>query len=67
VKLCLAAGKIARRTDRPALQALFTVNGWELFDDAWVADHLARTAGCGYENDVAFVVAKILQRGNSEE
>lgn len=62
VTLCLATGKIAGGSDREGLEALFDRRGWRLFDDAWIEEHLALAADADYENDVAFVVAKILKR-----
>lgn len=65
VTLCLAAGKLARPLDRDAMHQLFQKRGWRLFDDEWVRERLRATASSGYENEVALVVAKILERGRS--
>lgn len=62
VTLCLAVGKIAGGTDLDGLTEHFHANGWRLFDDAWVRERLMTAAQCGYENDVAFVVSKLLLR-----
>ena len=68
VTLCLATGKMAGGTDRKLMQAHFDRKGWLLFDDRWVAEHLLSAASADYENDVAFVVAKILRRnGNLDQ
>lgn len=61
VQLCLAAGKIvASEVDR--LQALFDVNGWQLFGPAWIREQLIGVAASGYDNAVAAVTAKMLLR-----
>jgi hypothetical protein len=64
IRLALATGKIARKTDVEALKLHFQSNGWLLFDSAWVQQKLASTIDAGYENEVALVVAKILLRAN---
>jgi hypothetical protein len=66
VRLCLAAGKIAAKSDVNAMHAHFDANGWLLFDENWVRKHLRATAEAGYENDVALVVAKVLERNRCE-
>jgi hypothetical protein len=62
VRLALACGKV-REPDRHQLAAHFEQNGWELWDEAWLRDRLARMARNGYENQVSAVVAKLLLRG----
>lgn len=62
ITLCLATGKIASRTDRDGMTKHFQDNGWLLFDDEWVRERLGKTANAGYENDVSYVVAKLLRR-----
>ena len=62
ITLCLATGKIASRTDRDGMKRHFQDNGWLLFDDEWVRERLGNTANAGYENDVSYVVAKLLRR-----
>lgn len=64
VRLCLAAGKIARKSDRDGLLQHFASKGWLLFDSYWVRERLLKASQCGYENDVAFVVSKLLLRGD---
>ena len=64
VTLCLATGKIATATDRVGMTALFKRRGWQLFDEGWIEQRLAKLAHADYENDVSFVVAKILRRAN---
>ena len=65
--LCLAAGKVARRTDRDAMARCFEQNGWRLLDDRWIRSELRKTADADYENEIAFVVSKILMRGGDDE
>jgi len=62
VKLSLACGRIASNTDRKALHAYFAENGWELWDEAWLREHLRLMSERGYENQVSAVVAKLLLR-----
>jgi len=66
MRLCLAAGKVARKSDRAGLVARFKTEGWGLFDEAWIRQGLADTSGAAYEDDVAFIVAKLLLRRDSE-
>jgi hypothetical protein len=63
VNLGLAAGRITSSREHIALQRLFRRKGWLLLDDEWLRAGLAEAAGGGYENDVASVVAKLLERG----
>lgn len=67
VRLCLAAGKIAGGTDLIGLKSHFEANGWTLFDDAWIRTRLTTASERGYENDVAFVVSKLLLRKRRAE
>jgi hypothetical protein len=60
VTLCLAAGRIAGKSDRMGLEAHFAKMGWRLFDSTWIQRGLIHASQCGYENDLAFVVSKIL-------
>ena len=60
VKLCLAAGKIARKSDRKALAKHFAKRGWGLLDEEWIQARLKSVSGMGYQNDVAHIVAKLL-------
>jgi hypothetical protein len=60
VRLCLAVGKLANKTDRPGLESHFNNEGWRLFDAHWLRERLVRASNQGYENDIAFVVSKIL-------
>lgn len=66
-KLCLAAGKIARKTDRAGLAQHFAANDWGLFDEEWIYRELKSASQKGYENDVAFVVSKLLLRREARE
>jgi hypothetical protein len=60
VILCLAAGKIANVTDREGLNQHFKANRWLLFDRAWIVKRLMTASNADYENDVIFVVTKLL-------
>ena len=62
VVLCLAAGKIKNEKDRLALRDLFSEKGWLLFDEPWIVQRVRDIAAGGYENNVAAVVAKLLER-----
>jgi hypothetical protein len=63
VRLALACGKIRNEADRKAIRAHFEAQGWDLWDEPWLRDHLKRMAEQGYENQVSAVVAKLLLRG----
>lgn len=67
VRLCMATGNIAQRSDRGGLAAHFEKNGWRLFDDVWIREQLIKFADAGYENEVAMVTAKILTRRRAGE
>ena len=62
VRLCLAAGKIARPPDHAKLKAHFVKKGWLLFDREWIRKQFQAAAKAPYENNVAVVVAKLLLR-----
>jgi hypothetical protein len=66
VKLCLAIGKVAHDNDRQKIKEYFQKNNWLFFDDKWVADKLREVSKLGYENDVAIVVTKILERSRDK-
>lgn len=66
IRLALATGKIAKATDRVAMKAWFDSNGWVLFDDHWVQMKLQNLQDSRYENDVAFVAAKLALRSPKE-
>lgn len=66
VILCLAIGKTAHKSDREGLTHHFNDRGWRLFDEEWVRKRLRLASQDGYENDVAFVVSKILLRDKPE-
>jgi hypothetical protein len=66
VQLALAAGKIISEADRQALQSHFDNNNWLLFDSQWLNKRLEKAAEAGYENDVAFIVSKLLLRKRSK-
>ncbi|MBK7877784.1 MAG: hypothetical protein IPJ77_19050 [Planctomycetes bacterium] len=63
LRIALATGHIARKTDRDQMKAHFDGQGWLLFDDEWVRNQLSATAEADYENEAAIVVAKLLLRG----
>ena len=63
VQLCLACGRIATDADRVGMHTLFKTQGWELWDEPWLRERLAKMATQGYENQVSAVVAKLLLRG----
>lgn len=60
VKLCMAAGHIASRTDRNALNRHMKRNRWLLFDEQWIHEQILKAADAGYENSIAHVVAKLV-------
>lgn len=62
VRLCLAVGKIAGGTDVDALKAHCDTHKWRLFDDQWIKSKLLLASQQSYENDIAFVVSKLLLR-----
>jgi hypothetical protein len=63
VQLCLACGRIATEGDRAGMHTLFKARDWELWDEPWLRERLAKMASKGYENQVSAVVAKLLLRG----
>lgn len=63
VQLCLSCGRIATDADRVGMHTLFKAQGWELWDEPWLRERLAKMATQGYENQVSAVVAKLLLRG----
>ncbi len=62
VRLALATGKIARTTNRSRMLAHFKAKGWILYDDNWIRSKLCELRDTGYEDNVAFVVAKLALR-----
>jgi len=66
VKLSLACGRVATRSDRERLHAYFRCRGWELWDEPWLRQRLQAIAKLGYEDQVSAVVAKLLLRRNVE-
>ena len=61
LRLGLACGKI-KAGDEVALQQLFDRQGWLLITPSQIAESIRSLADKGYENDIATVVAKILER-----
>lgn len=64
VTLCLAAGRLRPKDDQQALKAHFARNGWRLIAPDEIVRCLQEVIDSGYENDTAFVVAKLLGRGS---
>jgi hypothetical protein len=62
IRLCLAAGHIAGGTKLDELKAHFTAMRWRLIEPDWMRERLIAASDSGYENDVAFVVSKLLLR-----
>ena len=62
VVLCLAAGKIKNASDREGLRGIFSKRKWVLMDDEWIVERVREIAKAGYEDDVAIIVAKLLER-----
>ena len=67
IKLCLAIGKRAGKCDQKGMESHFAEQSWKLFQPEWIIKQLEKAATQGYENDIAFVVAKLLQRTKSSE
>lgn len=67
ITLALAIGKLAQKSDVVGLKAHFESQGWKLFDPDWVRQRLLTASQSGYENDVAFVVSKLLLRSHSSD
>ena len=65
ITLCMAAGKIAYGSDLAGMRKCFAAKRWTLFDEEWIRGRLLLASKQGYENDVAFVVSKLLLRGNA--
>lgn len=57
------AGACLHEADRSAIRSHFEAQGWDLWDEPWLRQHLQRMADQGYENQVSAVVAKLLLRG----
>lgn len=62
VTLGLAAGNIAKKTDRVALRRHFDRKKWKLLDERWIYEQLEHAASGGYEDDVAHLVSKLIFR-----
>ncbi len=62
IKLCLAAGKLWTGTNRADLNAHFRQHGWRLIGPNEIVEDLKKCIDADYENDVAFVVAKLIGR-----
>jgi hypothetical protein len=64
VSLALMTAKI-RKSDQSAVADHFDKNGWLLFDAKWIRQQLQILSEGSYENDVASVVAKLLNRSDN--
>ena len=62
MRLCLAAGKVQNLAIKAGLLQHFEGNGWRFISPDEVVRELQRCVDASYENDVAFVTAKILGR-----
>lgn len=62
IALCLAAGKIWTGTNSVELIAHFRNRGWRLIGPHEIVRDLRKCIDADYENDVAFVVAKLIGR-----
>jgi hypothetical protein len=49
----------------PTPVAPFQERDWDLWDEPWLRERLAKMATLGYENQVSAVVAKLLLRGKA--
>ena len=59
---CLIAGKVYSENDRNKLSQLFQEKGWIFLDDIWLKEKLKSASLSQYEDDIAMIVAKIIQR-----
>ena len=62
IKYCLVAGKTHSDKDRNQIAAKFGSQGWLFYDETWLASEFDDFAKYSYEDDVAMIVAKILNR-----
>lgn len=67
IRLCMAVGKLANQTNVEDLTQHFTDRGWILFGPDWIRERLLAASSLGYENDVAFIVSKLLLRKASRK
>ena len=49
--------------ERDDIRSLFNSNGWILYDESWLKGKLTKLANEKYENNIAVMVAKLLNRG----
>jgi hypothetical protein len=61
IRLCLACGRIATQNDRIKLRDHFKERDWQLWDEDWLREHLNGMANAKYENQISYVVAKLLR------
>ena len=64
VRFGLVCGKVIE-PEAKSVADLFSKNGWLLWPPSDVAGHIRRLAGLEYENNLATMIAKILERNPS--
>lgn len=62
LQYCLVAGRVKNEESRRQIQDQFQRNGWLFYDEIWIREGLKKLAKLGYENDVAIIVTKLLER-----
>jgi hypothetical protein len=62
VTYCLAAAHIASRVERETIRDFFAEQGWQLWDEDWIGHELRKLVDLGYEDEIAVVVAQLLDR-----
>jgi hypothetical protein len=66
VTLCLAAGKLKYPKREHELKSYFDEKRWRFIGPAEIRGYLSKCVDASYEDDVAFVVAKILARAEGK-
>lgn len=59
---CLVAGKVFSEKDKTSLRKYFDQKGWLFYDNGWLKERLKTASDSRYEDDIAMIVAKIIQR-----
>lgn len=62
INYCLVTGRIATNFDREKLHEYFSEQRWILYDENWLKCRLEKLSECGYEDDIAIIVAKLFAR-----
>jgi hypothetical protein len=62
VSYCLAAAHVTSRPERERLRSYFKKQGWQLWDEDWIGQELRKLGDLGYEDEIAVVVAQLLDR-----